>query len=268
MRHCCVAISLNNQPNLFAAGGKNVIHRSGFYNTSSDFVYLELRARIVNKQLKPGQRLPEVKISAEMGVSRTPVREALRRLASEGLVRIIPNSGARVSAPTISEVEGAYAVREYLEELSVSLACKYGIERRMSERFQEVLEAEEAAFAARNIEASLEANNDFHRLIADASKNTVLREYVENIILRTNVYILFYDPFDEDENYSTVEHKSILNAILAGNAEMSGKLLKEHLQHSHAILEKPEERSTIIKNNSNAKKYNISIHNKEELCNG
>ncbi len=219
-----------------------MIHRSRFYNTSSDFVYLELRSKIVNKQLKPGQRLPEVKISTEMGVSRTPVREALRRLANEGLVRIIPNSGARVSSPTLTEVEGAYIVREHLEALSVSLACKNGIDIRTMERFEEIITLEEEAFAARDLDANLEANNAFHRLIADASKNIVLREYVENIILRTNVYILFYDPFTEDVNYSAKEHKNILKAIADRDAEMAGKLIKEHLHHSHAVLKKPEER--------------------------
>jgi DNA-binding GntR family transcriptional regulator len=61
-----------------------MFHNTGFYNTSSDYVYNQLRGRIIDKSLKPGQRLPEVKIATEMGVSRTPVREALRRLSAEG----------------------------------------------------------------------------------------------------------------------------------------------------------------------------------------
>ncbi|NLD05194.1 MAG: GntR family transcriptional regulator [Synergistaceae bacterium] len=224
-----------------------MIHHS-IYNTSSDFVYLQLRARIVNKQLKPGERLPEVRISNEMGVSRTPVREALRRLGSEGLVKIIPNSGARVAAPSAAEVEGAYDVREYLEALSVQLACRKGIDRRTAERFEEVLKHEGSAFLARDIEASLEANNNFHRLIADASKNIVLIEYVENIILRTNVYILFYDPFTEEKNYSTEEHKRILASIMSGDEKSADRLMRDHLRHSHAVLEKPHERRNILAN--------------------
>jgi DNA-binding GntR family transcriptional regulator len=74
------------------------------YTTSADYAYQELRHKIITKQLKPGQRLPEVNIAVQMGVSRTPVREALRRLASEGLVIIIPNSGARLAAPTAREI--------------------------------------------------------------------------------------------------------------------------------------------------------------------
>ncbi len=223
-----------------------MIYHSSYYNTSSDFVYLQLRTRIVNKQLKPGERLPEVRISNEMGVSRTPVREALRRLASEGLVRIIPNSGARVTAPSASEVEGAYNVREYLETLSVRLACINGIDRRMADRFEEVLRDEESAFLARDIEADLEANNSFHKLIAEASKNIVLIEYVENIILRTNVYILFYDPFTEEKNYSIEEHRKILEAILSGDEVSAVRLMRDHLCHSHSVLEKPGERRNVL----------------------
>ena len=81
-----------------------MMHSAKIYNTSSDSVYLDLRSRIVARELKPAQRLQEVKIANEMGVSRTPVREALRRLAVEGLVRIVPNSGARVASPTEAAV--------------------------------------------------------------------------------------------------------------------------------------------------------------------
>ena len=81
------------------------------YSTSSDYVYFGLRDRIANRELKPKERLLEVKIASEMGVSRTPVREALRRLANEGLVKIVPNSGARVASPSPEEMESAYSVR-------------------------------------------------------------------------------------------------------------------------------------------------------------
>ncbi len=246
-----------------------MIRHTSYFNTSSDFVYLELRAKIVRKKLKPGERLPEVRISREMGVSRTPVREALRRLASEGLVKIIPNSGARVAAPSAAEVEGAYKVREHLEALSVSLACKNGIDSRMADRFEEVLKDEESAFAARDLEASLEANNGFHRLIADASKNIVLIEYVENIILRTNVYILFYDPFTEEKNYSSEEHRKILAAVMSGDEDQAARLMKEHLCHSHAVLEKPHDRRNMLADlNGLARQNKAFSPNREESDDG
>lgn len=221
-----------------------MIERSKIFSTSSDFVYLDLRARIVNKELKPSQRLLEVKIATEMGVSRTPVREALRRLASEGLVRIVPNSGARVASPTANEMESAYSVREYLENMSVELACRNGVDRRLLEKAEEVLGAEENAFAARDIDAFLEANNSFHRLIAAAAKNPVLSEYVESIMMRTNVYMFFFNHFNDSENFSSAEHRAIIRAIAKRDKEGAQNRMKEHLKHSHDTLSFSGDRRT------------------------
>lgn len=220
-----------------------MMQRSRIYNTSSDFVYLDLRGKIVSKELKPAQRLLEVKIATEMGVSRTPVREALRRLANEGLVKIVPNSGARVAAPTANEMENAYNVREYLENLSVELACRNGLDRRVLDRLEEVLRSEEGAFENKNIDSFLEANNTFHRLIAEAGRNSVLCEYIENIMLRTNVYIFFYDQFNEKDNYSSREHRAILRAIAQRDKDRAQEQMREHLHHSHRALEIPDFRN-------------------------
>ena len=73
----------------------------------------------------------------------------------------------------------------------------------------------------------------------------MLREYVDNIIIRTNVYVLFYDPFNEKENYNLSEHRAILRAIAVRDAELADKLIKEHLRHSHSVLTAPQEQSAI-----------------------
>lgn len=213
-----------------------MIERSKIFSTSSEFVYFDLRARIVSKDLKPSQRLLEVKIATEMGVSRTPVREALRRLASEGLVRIVPNSGARVASPTVHEMENTYSVRAYLENMSVELACRNGMDRRLLGKAEEILASEDEAFAARDIDAFLYANGAFHRLIASAAKNPVLSEYVDSIMLRTNVYVFFFNQFADIENFSSAEHRAILRAIAKRDKEDAQEKMKEHLHHSHMTL--------------------------------
>lgn len=210
------------------------------YSTSSDLVYLGLREKIISHVLKPAQRLLEVKIANEMGVSRTPVREALRRLASEGLVKIVPNSGASVASPTVSEMENAYSVREYLENFSVELACRNGLDRRAIERIENALHSEEDAYAQKDIDAFLAAGNNFHHLIAESGKNTVLCEYIDNIMLRTNVYIFFYDNFGERENYSTREHREILRAVAQRDRDRAQEQMKAHLKHMHNMLDVPE----------------------------
>lgn len=206
------------------------------YNTSSDSVYMELRGKILSRELKPAQRLLEVKIANEMGVSRTPVREALRRLANEGLVKIVPNSGARVASPSSHEMDNSYSVREYLENMSVELACRTGMDKRTLERLDGLVRDGDAAYDAGDVDAFLAANNDFHRIIAEAGKNYVLSEYVDNIIQRTNVYIYFYSKFVESENKSSGEHRAILRAIAQRDRIGAQELVKQHLERVHAMF--------------------------------
>lgn len=206
------------------------------YNTSSDSVYMELRGKILSRELKPAQRLLEVKIANEMGVSRTPVREALRRLANEGLVKIVPNSGARVASPSSHEMDNSYSVREYLENMSVELACRTGMDKRTLERLDGLVRDGDAAYDAGDVDAFLAANNDFHRIIAEAGKNYVLSEYVDNIIQRTNVYIYFYSKFVEFENKSSGEHRAILRAIAQRDRIGAQELMKQHLERVHAMF--------------------------------
>lgn len=206
------------------------------YNTSSDSVYMELRGKILSRELKPAQRLLEVKIANEMGVSRTPVREALRRLANEGLVKIVPNSGARVASPSSHEMDNSYSVREYLENMSVELACRTGMDKRTLERLDGLVRDGDAAYDAGDVDAFLAANNDFHRIIAEAGKNYVLSEYVDNIIQRTNVYIYFYSKFIEAENKSSDEHRAILRAIAQRDRIGAQELMKQHLERVHAMF--------------------------------
>lgn len=209
------------------------------YTTSADYVYQELRHSIITKQLKPGQRLPEVNIAVQMGVSRTPVREALRRLASEGLVLIIPNSGARLASPTRREMEDTYAVREQLECISVSIAATRISERNLRRLDDAILE-EEKAFEEKNLELYLEVNENFHRIIAESSGNRVLAEYVENILARTNAYVVFYDPFyDIDYNPSIMQHKAIAQALKEKEKDKAVELMREHLKLSLYDLNKP-----------------------------
>lgn len=206
------------------------------YTTSADYAYQELRHRIITKQLKPGQRLPEVNIAVQMGVSRTPVREALRRLASEGLVIIIPNSGARLAAPTEKEIRDTFLVREQLECLAIGLAAERIGDRHLR-RLEETLLEEARAIDERNLEAYLEVNEAFHKAVADASGNRVLAEYVENILARTNAYFVFFDPFYQEETTPTIDsHKEILMALRIHDAEKAVKLMKKHLQETISRL--------------------------------
>ncbi|MDD3706959.1 MAG: GntR family transcriptional regulator [Aminobacterium sp.] len=211
------------------------------YTTSADYAYQELRHKIITKQLKPGQRLPEVNIAVQMGVSRTPVREALRRLASEGLVIIIPNSGARLAAPTAREIEDTFLVRDQLETLSIKLAAERIGDRHLR-RLEEAMIEEGRAIEEKDLEKYLEVNEAFHKAIADASGNKVLSEYVENILARTNAYVVFYDPFYQLETMPSIDaHREILVALRHHDSEKCVKLLRAHLQDAIEGLRRARE---------------------------
>ena len=225
---------------------------NSLYSTSSELVYDEIRSQIVSRELCPGDRLPEMKIAVDMNVSRTPVREALRRLSSEGLVQIKPNSGARVVSPSAEEVSSAYVVRETLEALSVRLACKNGLDDTTVRRIELALCEEKEAFDRGDAEASIAANGLFHKLIANASKNPLLYEYIENVTLRTNTYILFYSSLDQEKDFRLAEHRAIYRAILERDEVQADKLIKEHLHHAYSVLASPHAIKP-IKNTSKGK---------------
>nr|WP_321502949.1 GntR family transcriptional regulator [uncultured Dethiosulfovibrio sp.] len=202
------------------------------FNTTSDYVYHQLRNQIITKKLRAGQRLPEITLAKQLEVSRTPVREALRRLANEGMVQLIPNGGARLLAPTKEEIVGTYEVRDYLERLAVKKAASRITPLQIC-RLEEQIELEEKSFEERDLESYLEVNNSFHRIIAEASGNIILADYIDNVLSRTYVFLVFYETFfDFQTNPSLDEHRAILKALSEHDEALSVKLMEDHLSLS------------------------------------
>lgn len=209
------------------------------YTTSADYAYQQIKRKIMTKQLKPGQRLPEVTIASQMGVSRTPVREALRRLSADGLVVIVPNSGARLSSPTAKEMKDTFKIREILECLSVSLAA-LNIQEKHLKELDELILAESKAVDEKDMEVFLNSYESFHKVVAEASGNLILADYVKNILARTNAYVVFYDPFyEESENPTSDEHKAIAEVLSQRNGKKAESLMKAHIRRFMSCLKNP-----------------------------
>lgn len=209
------------------------------YSTSADFVYASLRSSIISKQLKPGTRLPEITVARQLKVSRTPVRDALRRLAAEGLVTITPNHGAKVTLPTSKEADGAYDVRLQLELMSVAKASERQADKKITARIARIITNERRAMAREDTEALMDLDNAFHKTIAECSENPVLIEYIENILLKTNVYTLFFSSFN-GETEKICQHEKILGAIQAKDRALAETLMKNHLRLAYSMLTIPE----------------------------
>lgn len=200
--------------------------------TAAGFVYDQLRRKIFEKTLVSGQRLPEVAIAKELQVSRTPVREALRRLENEGLVQIIPGWGACLASPTRQEIIDTYEVREELEVMAIRKAAKQITPLQIC-RLQEQIDAEHETFVKRNLESYLTVNDNFHIIIAESSGNNTLVGYIKNILSRTFVQMIFFESFfDFNTNPSLEEHIIILDALKRHDEEECIHLIREHLRLS------------------------------------
>ena len=206
------------------------------YKTAVDEVYSKLRRMILNKDLVRGQKLPEVALADQLMVSRTPVREALRRLAHDGFVVIVPKNGAWVAAPSRKEVEDAYRVRAKLEGWAASMAAE-NMTPLFLARLDEKIRDEDDIFKKGDIEAYLEVNTSFHMIIAEASGNAVLMEYIGDVLARTFIYMVFHERyFDFATNPSLDEHRQLLAAFTKGDKDFAVGLTEAHVKRAFGDL--------------------------------
>lgn len=188
-----------------------------------------LRKRILNGELKTGDRLVEGRISEEMGASRIPVREALRELASEGLVTIEPRRGASVVFLSAEAAHDLVEVRATLEGLNAKLAAQRRDDKVVS-ALREMLERGIGASKADRTEELADLNYRFHELLATAAGNQVLTEMVRS--LRTRTAMLFARNGTQRVRQTWEEHAQVLQAVIAGNGDLAALLAAQHVHNS------------------------------------
>lgn len=192
-------------------------------------VYDHLRKEIFEGRLEPGTELIEVALAEQLGVSRGPLREAISRLAAEGLVTVSPRRGAVVRSLSKKEFLELYQVREALERMAVQLA----VPRLTDEQFAELAALNEAMqeHARRNkVEPFFEANLVFHTRLLEASGNGKLRELYRQLLDQLGRYRLRSLTLRGNLQRSVAEHKAILHAARRGDAERAARLMAEHIR--------------------------------------
>lgn len=196
--------------------------------TASARIVRALEDDILNERLKPGMRLDEQAMAQRFKVSRTPVREALRYLASAGLVELRRNHGAVVKALTITDLIEMFQVMAELEGLSARLSA-----RRMSPQELDEMRKhndECAALAkAGDHEAFFIANNLFHEVIFRGSHNKFLQVESRKLRNRVNVYRRHITFQPRRMQRTVVEHGRIIDAIQTGDEEAADRLMREHV---------------------------------------
>ncbi len=194
-------------------------------------VYAILREQILAGDLEPESRLHQEGISAELGVSRTPVREAIARLAAEGLVELLANRGARVAAVRPGDMEAAYVARLGIEPLAARLAAARRDPGELA-RLRKTLTP-----ARRGAKAAYAASRAFHLELALASGNRFLVEFSETLWAgRLGLHVYAQQMTPEQFAKDASEHERILDAIEAGDEDTAERLAREHITHALDLL--------------------------------
>jgi DNA-binding GntR family transcriptional regulator len=190
-------------------------------------VYRALRKAIIEQALRPGMKLPEDTIGDRLGVSRTLVREALARLAIEGLVDLKPNRGATVAYPTLEEARDVFDVRRGLERLVAELLAGRITPAQASE-LEAHVRLEEAALERGGPEA-IRLAGEFHIKLVEMTGNALLCRYVQELSSRCSLILAIYGRPHSSE-CAVSEHRELIEAFVKGDAKRAAELMDHHLQ--------------------------------------
>jgi len=196
-----------------------------------DSIADSLRESIINGKIKPGERLLEPIVAKQLGVSRTPVREAFFQLESEGLVEVMPRKGAIVSEISVNDANELYSVRAVLEGLAAKLASKRISKNKIDELklLNEKL-IEYAKNDSKNYRDITELNNKFHDLINKEAKNEKLYQTIELMRNQTLRYNYIYLSVMFRLKVSIYEHEEIIKMIEQGDDDNAEKLMRKHVE--------------------------------------
>lgn len=203
------------------------------YKNAREAAFEKIKEAIIKGHFKPGEKLVEQTLAQEMGVSRTPVREAIRRLEAEGFVVSIPRKGVVVSRADKEEIVQLYSIRAELEGLAARWAIENADEDDMRKLDEAISRMEETA-ASGDLDGVVQSNALFHDAIAQASKSRILCTLLKT--LQDNIQRFRFQSLHlpRRPEAALAEHKEIVAAIKEEKTEEADRLLKEHLQNACA----------------------------------
>jgi DNA-binding GntR family transcriptional regulator len=208
------------------------------YMPLRDVIFNTLRDAIVSGELKPGERLMEVSLAEKMGVSRTPVREAVRKLEMEGLVKMTPRKGTHVAELSVKDIIDVLEIRAALDKLATKLAAER-VGKDELRRLESIHKQYISSLTKENLAAAIKKDVEFHEWIYNASGNNKLIGVAGN--LREQIYrfrVIYMKDFSNAEEVLK-EHEQILKSIAEGNCEEAGRLAEQHIIHQQrSIIER------------------------------
>ena len=196
-------------------------------------VYVQLKDAILTGSLRPMERITENKVAASYGLSRTPVREAFRRLETEGLIQVIPQRGSFVSQPSVEDILEIYQIRMPLECMSARIAAER-IEVDQLEELETLVNAERARAEGRSAERSLRASARFHAALYACTRNKRLASFLMDMQNQVHRVRVLWPSTVARLEETWEEHAGILTALRARDGAQAERLMRQHLERARA----------------------------------
>ncbi len=200
-----------------------------------DVVFQTLREAILKGELKPGERLMELQLASKLGVSRTPIREAIRMLELEGLAVTMPRKGAEVARMTEKDMEDVLQIRKALDELAVGLACDNMTEESLEQIYVALKNFEEST-RSRDVKKIAQADVEFHDTIYQAADNPKLVNMLNN--LREQMYRYRVEYLKNDTVYPRLieEHEKIYEGLKRKDKETVVEIVSHHVMNQELVV--------------------------------
>lgn len=210
---------------------------------NEQIIYDSIKQAVRQRKLRPNTQLVEDVLAESFKVSRTLVRQALRRLAYEGLVKIIPYKGAFVACPGIEEAKHIMEIRGALEAAAVRQTCRNITEEQIQE-LEAMVEEEHKAHLVGDKFNSLELSLGFHLKIAEFTGNSYYYRYLEELTSLVNIIVTFYG--SEKTFCGCDDHLELVSLIRQREEDLAAKFMIDHLQEVVAGINLQEDFSTTI----------------------
>lgn len=209
---------------------------------SADHAYGAIRLQILNGSVAPGTRLIESDLARDLQTSRTPIREALRRLEAEGLLEVLPHRGARVSEWTAEDLREVYDLRSVLEAMAAERAAARIGEATLAElgALCDEMDEQAAAQTSTSRDRVSELNNRYHDLVRDAAASPRLNSMIQSVVQLPLVAAAFHRYRGPDMQRSANQHRELIEALRVRDGLWAGAVMRAHVLAAKATLIRPE----------------------------
>lgn len=213
-------------------------------------VYRTLYEGILDRRLAPGTKLKEVPLAQAFGVTRGVIRKTLVRLAAAKVVTLRSQYGASVASPSLEEVGQIFAARRLIECFVIERLAE-SIDARQLKALRELMKQERETYRAGDMRTGIKLSTDFHVQLAQCAGNTVLTEFLQELVVRTPLIFLAHGDPGKSVSCSDQEHADIIAAVIAGDAQRAVEAMRAHLDHleSHVVpaeREKPMDLAQLL----------------------